>query len=82
MSALGKRRHVAAIENRLVSSLAPPNCTITSFWWKCYRSVRADPGGVYFLTLKMTFCKSASWEQFPTMISKSPGSTTYFMWIS
>lgn len=30
----------------------------------------------YFCTVKMTFRKSASLEELPTMISKSPGSTT------
>jgi hypothetical protein len=36
----------------------------------------------YFVTVKITFCKSESREELPTMISNSPGSTTYFMWTS
>ena len=35
-----------------------------------------------YSTVKITFCKSLSREELPTMISNSPGSTTYFMWRS
>ena len=33
-------------------------------------------------TVRITFCRSASREELPTMISNSPGSTMYFMWLS
>src|SRR5690242_20718563 len=35
-------------------------------------------GWIHFVTVKMTFIKSASREELPTMISNWPGSTMYF----
>ena len=36
-------------------------------------------GHRYFVTCRVSFWRSASREELPIMISKSPGSTTYFM---